>query len=322
MFKLTFDIPRIETSISLGDSLLLMGSCFADEIGGLLSDYKFHISRNPFGTLFNPLSIFSCINICLKESAIRPLARRGDLFYSWDTHSALSGPDEDKLQNGLENAFQETGKFLQNTDWVILTLGTAFVYELRSTGEVVANCHKFPQQDFNKRLLIVPEIKEAFDRVITNLKKINPGINVLFTVSPVRHIKDGLVDNNRSKAVLIQAVHEIVAAHQNCHYFPAYEIVMDELRDYRFFKEDMIHPSQEAVRYVWDAFQQACLDEPAQSFCQEWKSVLSALRHQSMHPDSQEHQKFLRATLSRLMQLKNKVDITRELELIKDQINQ
>ena len=320
MFKLNFEIPPLQQPIGLEDRLLLLGSCFADEIGRLLGAHKFLVNSNPLGTLFNPLSIFEVMHLSMGTAQPRPLVPRGDLYYSWDTHSSWSGPDPNALKERMARQLEQTGQWLRHTDWVVLTLGTAYVYELNATGEVVANCHKFPQQDFTKRLLSVEEIMGAFERVHAALTTINPKVNFLFTVSPVRHTRDGLVENNLSKAILIQAVHQLVNSLPQNHYFPAYEIVMDELRDYRFFKEDMVHPSSQAIQYVWEAFQHSCLNESTRAFVHQWKSILAALRHRPMHPESTAHQKFLHATLSRLMELGNKVDITAELEQIKYQI--
>ena len=319
MFKLNFDIPVQSAKIDLNHPLLLIGSCFSEAIGDYLRDCKFNAQVNPFGTLFNPISIFRALDIGLGKCELRPLVQRGDLSYSWDTHSQISGTDAHELQLKLNHRFREVGEFLTDARWIMVTLGTSFVYELQATGEVVANCHKFPQQDFKKRLLSTAEILDKFDETQKALLAINPEAQWLFTISPVRHLKDGLIENNHSKAILMQSVSELTSRYSHCHYFPSYEIIMDELRDYRFYKEDMIHPNELAINYVWNALLETCMNEGAQAFCQQWKPLLSALRHRAQHPESAEHQRFLNATLLKLKELENKVDITTELELIKAQ---
>lgn len=320
MFKLNFDIPPLSQKIDLNDPVLMLGSCFVDSIGKYLKDYKFDVSVNPLGTLFNPISIFGSINIGLNKQSMQPLAKRGDWYYSWDAHSQWSGSDEGILQTSLGMEFQSLGTHACKARWIMVTLGTAHVYELESTGNMVANCHKFPQQDFCKRLLTVEEITQAFNRTYQNIQEVNPQVNWLFTVSPVRHIKDGLVENNLSKSVLIQSVAEIIEQYDNCHYFPAYEIIIDELRDYRFYKEDMIHPNDQAISYIWEAVQKFGFSEATLSFCDRWSKMLSALRHKPLHSGSKDHQFFLKATREKLKELENMVDITAELEIIDAQI--
>ena len=204
----------------------------------------------------------------------------------------------------------------------MVTLGTAHVYELKETGEIVANCHKFPQQNFNKRLLTVQEINNAFQQTYRIIQKQNPHVNWLFTVSPVRHVKDGLVENNLSKSILIQSIAQMVTQNKNCQYFPAYEIVLDELRDYRFYKEDMIHPNDQAVNYIWRAFQRVGFNQATISFCEQWFKLLSSIRHKPLHVETKDHQVFLQATRSKLKELENMVDITAELEIIDAQIQE
>lgn len=320
MFKLHFEIPPLTQKIDLQDSLFLLGSCFVDSIGVYLKDFKFESYVNPLGTLFNPISIFNAFSIGSGKQQMQPLARNGELYHSWDVHSQWSAVGEKELQLSLDNAFTQIGTAAKKANWIMITLGTAHVYELKSSGRVVANCHKFPQQAFHKRLLSNKEITLAFEQIYQDILNINPEANWLFTVSPVRHIKDGLVENNLSKAILIQSVAEIVSQHDNCHYFPAYEIMMDELRDYRFYKADMIHPNDQAIGYIWEAFQQSAFNEATQSFCDRWSKMLSALRHRPLHSGTKAHQLFLDATRKKLQELENMVDITAELEIIDAQI--
>lgn len=320
MFKLNFDVSPLPHQIDLKNPILMLGSCFVDSIGSYLQDFKFQVSANPLGTLFNPISIFNGLNIGLQKQPLQPLAKRNDLYHSWDTHSQWSDTSESALQTALVNEFKNIGAQIHEVKWIMITLGTAHVYEMLNNGNIVANCHKFPQQDFRKRLLSGVEIQKAFEEVHKNISAINPEVNWLFTVSPVRHIKDGLVENNLSKSILIQSVAQIVKTYDNCHYFPAYEIVMDELRDYRFYKADMIHPNDQAIAYIWDAFRESSFNQATVSFCEQWAKLLSALRHRPLHSGSKDHQLFLNATRRKLKELENMVDITAELEIIDAQI--
>lgn len=298
----------------------MLGSCFVDAIGTYLEDYKFETSVNPLGTLFNPISIFNALNIGLGKLDMQPLAKQNDLHLSWDTHSKWSSTDENELQICLAREFTTIGSMARKAKWIMVTLGTSHVYELTSTGAIVANCHKFPQQDFRKRLLSNEEIILAFKETYVHVQEVNPDVQWLFTVSPVRHIKDGLVENNLSKAILIQAVADIVSNYDNCHYFPAYEIMIDELRDYRFFKSDMVHPNDQAIAYIWETFQHFGFNEATLSFCDRWSKMLSALRHRPLHSGTEAHHLFLDATRRKLKELENMVDITAELEIIDAQI--
>ncbi|MDW3191205.1 MAG: GSCFA domain-containing protein [Cytophagales bacterium] len=320
MFKLNFDIPPLSKKIDLKDSILMLGSCFVDSIGAYLHDHKFEVSVNPLGTLFNPISIFNSLNITLGKQSMQPIQQRNDLFFSWDTHSRWSAKSKGDLQSALASEFKVIASHIKKAQWIMITLGTAHVYEWNASGQIVANCHKFPQQDFSKRLLSAEEISQAFHETQAQVKAINPEVQWLLTVSPVRHIKDGLIENNRSKSILIQSISAMVHEFDHCHYFPAYEIMMDELRDYRFYKEDMIHPNDQAIRYIWEAFQEASLNERTKVFCDRWSKLLSALRHRPIHSGSTDHQLFLNATRRKLKELENMVDITAELEIIDAQI--
>lgn len=320
MFKLDFDIPPLAKKIDHKDSILMLGSCFVDSIGKHLQDHKFEVSVNPLGTLFNPISIFNGLNIALEKQSMQPIEQRNDLFFSWDTHSQWSGKSEDDLRTALAQEFQTIGTHIEMAQWIMITLGTAHVYERNASEQIVANCHKFPQQDFSKRLLSIQEITKAFQETQAYVKAINPDVHWLFTVSPVRHMKDGLIENNQSKSILIQSVSEIVHQFDHCHYFPAYEIMIDELRDYRFYKEDMIHPNDQAIRYIWEAFQAAGFNKATRQFCDRWVKLLSALRHRPIHSKSKDHQLFLDATRRKLKELENMVDITAELEILDAQI--
>ncbi|MEQ9466488.1 MAG: GSCFA domain-containing protein [Ekhidna sp.] len=313
MFKLNFEIPASSAKINLSDPVLLIGSCFSDEIGEKLKSHKFNAFSNPFGTIYNPHSIFKVL-----EGGLNPkdtIESQG-VYYHWDAHGSVSGLSETDVSALLVQKNQEMNTFLGNAKWLIIALGTAIVYEYENVG-IVANCHKIPQSKFTKRFLSQKEIIGQFARLHA---KFNPNLKIIFTVSPVRHIRDGLVENNRSKAILLDSIHQLVEEYKNVHYFPAYEILIDELRDYRFYAEDMIHPSSQAINYIWDTFSQTYFDSNTRSFLSEWVKVKAALNHRSFQPQSVSHQKFLYNTLEKLTALNEKVDLRVEIEQVKNQL--
>lgn len=314
MFKLNFNLSPSNAKINLQDKIYLTGSCFSDEIGELLSAYKFNNIHNPFGTLYNPVSIFKTLNGDLDSSNI--LENHG-VFYHWDCHGKISSLSDDDLNKTIASSLETSSNFLANTNVVIVTLGTSFVYELKDTGQVVANCHKVPTSKFNKRLLSKEEIVQSFAALH---EKLNSNLNIIFTVSPVRHIRDGLVENNLSKAILLQAVHEIVNEYKNAEYFPAFEIMNDELRDYRFFAEDMAHPSPQAIDYIWERFSDVYFHDDSKSFIRDWAKIRHAMNHKPFQSESVQHQNFLKRTISKLHELSDKIDVSHELNTLQNQL--
>lgn len=314
MFKLNFDPSLSTAKINLRDHVYLVGSCFSDEVGSRLSTHKFNTLQNPFGTIYNPISIFKTL-----AGNLDPLnsVESHGVFYHWDCHGKISALSLDDLTQTVRSATETSSHFLDNSTHLVITLGSAYVYEHTETGRVVANCHKVVGSKFSKRLLTKEEIVQAFTVIYQNL---NPNLNIIFTVSPVRHIRDGLVENNLSKAILLQAVHEIVAEHKNIEYFPAYEIMNDELRDYRFYAEDMAHPSHQAVEYIWQKFSSVYFDKDTKQFMKEWIKIMQALRHKPFQSKSKQHREFLRHTLSQLNAFKGKIDVSEELLSIQNQL--
>ena len=313
VFKLTFNIPESKKKINLKDPILLIGSCFSDEIGEKLTQSKFKVLSNPFGTIYNPYSIFRLLK---NEAEKNDLVESQGVYYHWDSHGVVSGLSKAEASALFENRVNETQAFFKQTKYLVITLGSAIVYEVDNQ-KIVANCHKVPQSQFSKRFLSRKEITEQFASLYVNLV---PDLHIIFTISPVRHIRDGLVENNRSKSILINAVHEIVETYENVSYFPSFEIVMDELRDYRFFKPDMIHPSDEAIHYVWKRFIETYFDEESKTFLEEWGKLTAAIRHKPFQPKSNSHQQFIKSTLSKLEKLNQKVNVSVEIEQLKKQL--
>ncbi|MEQ9008774.1 MAG: GSCFA domain-containing protein [Ekhidna sp.] len=293
-----------------------MGSCFSDKIGDYLSENKLQCLSNPFGTIYNPHSIFRLLS---NSSEANNVIESQGVHYHWDAHGEVSGLSETETITLFEKRNKQTQTFLKNCKWLIITSGTAIVYE-NQVGNIVANCHKVPAKDFKKRFLNQDEITQQFASLHSYLNDINTDLNIVFTVSPVRHIRDGLIENNRSKAILIDAVHNITSQYKNTSYFPSYEIVMDELRDYRFFKTDRIHPTEEATEYVWNRFMETYFDEETKSFIQEWSKLKTAINHRPFQPESASHQVFLKSTLEKLQKLNEKVDLSVEIAKVRQQL--
>lgn len=316
MFKLDFNIPEAPFKITLQDSILLIGSCFSDEIGSLLEQNKFHCISNPYGTIYNPISIFKLLSD--RADSNHTVENQG-ITYHWDTHSTISGLSKKETTELFVKKHTQAREFLANSKWLIITLGTSIVYELEG-GQIVGNCHKVPASNFTKRFLSKEEILSQYNVLHSHLKKVNSGLNVIFTISPVRHIKDGLIANNRSKAILVDAVHTIVDQYDGISYFPSYEILMDELRDYRFYSEDMIHPSKQAIKYVWDKFSKSYFDPKTLELLHDWNKLCTAITHKPFHPKSEQHQQFLDSALKKALQLNEKMDLSVEIELLKSKL--
>lgn len=305
-FRLEFTPKPFDTKINHQHKLLLIGSCFTEQIGTKLSNHKFSVLDNPNGILFNPVSITKSISSYIdnKQYTEADLFHQNECWNSWEHHSRFSKPDVTGCLNGINESQSKANAFLKNAGWLLITLGSAFVYELENK-EVVANCHKVPTDKFVKRLLPVEEVLAGLQQMIEKTKAFNPGIKIIFTISPVRHLRDGFVENNRSKATLIQAVHLLTEKNADCFYFPAYELIIDDLRDYRFFAEDMVHPNYAATNYVWEKFIAACIDEPSQQLMKEIAVIVAAKNHKPFNPTSEQHKKFLQTNLEKVKKIQN-----------------
>jgi hypothetical protein len=302
-FHLEFTPKPFDTRVSHQHRLMLIGSCFTEQIGGKLALHKFSVMDNPNGILFNPASIAKSVSSYIqnKRYSEADLFYQNESWHSWEHHSRFSHPGKDhclELINASQSAAHE---FLEKADWLLLTLGSAFVYELENKN-VVANCHKVPTDKFNKRLLDIDEVSGMLKNMQDELFAFNPNIKIIYTISPVRHLRDGFIENNRSKATLINAVHQLVQQGK-AFYFPAYELVIDDLRDYRFYAEDMVHPNYAATNYVWEKFVEACIDGPSQLLMKEINVINAARSHKPFNPGSEQHKKFLRSHLEKIQKL-------------------
>lgn len=317
MFKLDFDIPQTNHPLNIKDKIYCIGSCFSDNIGDRLGQYKFQILSNPFGTLFNPHSIFKLLG---GQVVAENIVENDSVFYHWDTHSSLSSLQRDELVALIHASLEKSKEFLKAAQCIVITFGTSFVYTHKDAHQIVANCHKIPQLSFNKRLLTPQEIVNDYEVCLNALRNANPNLRVLLTVSPVRHIKDGLHENNISKGILHESIHQIIEKDRKAEYFPSYEIMIDELRDYRFYKEDRIHPNDEAIDYIWSRFTDTFIDKSTRDFINKWSQIIKSIDHKAFHPTSESHQNFLKKLRAKIKNFEVQVDVAKELNLIDQQI--
>lgn len=291
--------------INYNSNICLLGSCFSENIGNKLSYYKFQVFQNPFGILFHPKAIENLLTKAINQEKYT----ENDIFFlnerwhCFEAHSELSHEDKSQLLSYLNSAIVKTHKALQEASHIIITLGTAWIYRHNETDTVVANCHKVSQKQFSKELLSVEEVATSVKNCLALLKKVTPTITSIFTVSPVRHLKDGFVENQQSKAHLLAGIHQAVNMKNQVHYFPSYEIIMDELRDYRFYQEDMIHPNTTAIAYIWEKFTQAWIAKESETTMQKVEAIQKGLSHKPFNPNSKQHQKFLVALHQKIAQL-------------------
>ena len=293
-FRLEFEPKPLSPKIILADNIMLLGSCFTEHMNEKFCQYKFNTLQNPHGVLFNPISISNAIkaykNLCLVDH--ESLFFHQGLWNHWSFHSSRSKTEALDSIDFMNKNINAGNEFLKKADWLIITFGSSFVYEI-DENQVVANCHKIPANKFNKRMLQIDEIVANYGSLITELKEFNPNLKIIFTVSPVRHSREGFVENNRSKSVLILSIEKLIATYPDCHYFPSYELVIDDLRDYRFYAEDMVHPNYLATQYVWEKFAGSCIDGKSREIFKELDQLNNAVKHRPLHPNSEEHKKFL-----------------------------
>lgn len=324
MFRTELQLSPLDHQIDRSDRVLALGSCFTEHIGGYLEAHKLSTLVNPFGTLFQPLAMVRVLYLALRQEAPDP---RGyiQLEGRWvhiDFHSRLSAKAKEELERLLLTQLEATRTCLLQSQWLLLTLGTAWVYEWQETGKPVANCHKLPNSAFRKRMLSVAEMSGELSELISMLSAQNPALRVMMTVSPVRHQKDGLVANSSSKASLRLTCDALVEQFEQACYFPAYELLLDDLRDYRFYASDMLHPSSVAIDYIIDKFKATCINPATRQFLQEWEKVRQGLAHRAFHPKGEAHQRFLvqlRHKVERL-QRDHRLDASRELAQIDQQL--
>ncbi len=298
---LDLNIISPEKKIRHEHTILLVGSCFSEEIGNMMKELKFSVLQNPNGILYDPLSISGSLLSYLdnKQHTDKDLFYYNELWQSFQHHSSFSGTDKEDVLKKINTSQSIAHEYLKKADWLIITLGSAYNYRLISTAENVANCHN----NFEKNLIETTEILKALGNAIEQLQSSNPHLNIAFTVSPVRHIKDGIIENNRSKARLTEAVHELKDQYKNVFYFPSYELVIDILRDYRFYKDDMVHPNSIAIEYVFEKFTGSFFEETSQQIIKEIRKIIAAKNHKPFHIGTDAYRSFKKSQLKKVIEL-------------------
>ncbi|MFZ6010577.1 MAG: GSCFA domain-containing protein [Bacteroidota bacterium] len=322
-FRTDVSVTPSRHAIDLLSPVFTIGSCFADAIGKRLTQNKFKCLMNPFGVVYNPHSIHKSLRFAVhphEPVADHSFHHHQDVHFHFDFHSEISALDKKTLHRKIDNIKETSHNFLKHAQWLFITYGSAWVYTRKDTGEIVANCHKMPAAFFNKWLIQEREIVESFETFYSSVKKLNADVRIILTVSPVRHIKDTLELNNVSKSVLLLSCHSICQKFADVEYFPAYEMMIDDLRDYRFYKSDMLHPTTEAENYIWEKFGERYFKSETHEFLKTWENIRSAIAHKPFHPTSASHQQFIKTTIKRLEELKSFVNVEEEMSLLRSQL--
>ena len=337
-FMLNFEPAKMQTQINYRDKILLIGSCFTEHIGNALGDAKFSLLQNPNGILFDPISVCNSLISYTEDDTFKEenLFQLNEVWNSWQHHSRYSHVSKSEALKQINASQSAAHGFLKKANWIVITLGSAFSYRLTDAAgqekkvfthggwEGVANCHRAPANWFHKHLLTISEITESIDQCVHRLFQFNPNLQIIFTISPVRHLRHGVIENNRSKARLIEAVHHMVEKFDRLYYFPAYELVIDVLRDYRFFDIDLAHPNYLATDFVLQKFVDTCLDQEAALLIEELKKISLARRHKAFQPSTTAHRQFLKTSAEKAEALQKKypfLDLKEELEYFTAPLN-
>lgn len=318
-FRTEFAIEGCNEKITYDSRILFTGSCFSENIADRLTEYKFNILSNPSGIIYNPVSLASDLQRMMTKYTVteEDVFMEGDVWKSFDFHSRISHPDKQTCLYMMQQAIDMGHDFLKKTSHLIVTFGTSRVYENIASGKIVTNNHKQPASLFTRKQLRTAEILQVWEKAIRELREFNPGIKIIFAVSPVRHFRDGAIANTWSKAVLISVVQELCSNDSNLYYFPSYEIVMDDLRDYRFYAGDMLHPNDTAIGYIFEKFKVACIAASEYQGIKEIQEITTAMQHRSFYPGTTQHKSFMRSMLEKAEELKRKypaLDFSEEIK--------
>ena len=326
-FQTIVEIPKFGWEIGYQSSNMFVGSCFAENIGSKLKDSKFNTDINPFGILYNPVSVENSLRMLIQNKKMKEeeLISHDGLWHSFFHHSRFSHEDKTEALRKINSRIKAASNFLKTADTLFVTFGTAWVYEHKKTEQIVSNCHKIPSSEFTRYRLGVDEIVARYNHLLKELFQFNPHLKVVFTVSPIRHWKDGANQNQISKATLLLAINSIVnrSGNEACSYFPSYEIVMDELRDYRFYAEDMLHISDLATKHIWERFEQAFVSPETLSLKKEIDKIIRAKNHRPFNPKTENHRKFLSSYLQKCEELEDKyayINLKLEIESFTKQL--
>ncbi|MDO5571763.1 MAG: GSCFA domain-containing protein [Bacteroidales bacterium] len=311
IFRTETDIPESKEKICYKDKILIMGSCFSENIGNWLEENFFDIIVNPFGIIYNPMTVSQSLKNLLNEKSYNEndLFKLNDLYHSFDHHSRFSYTTVDETLHYINSMMQKASLQLKEASWLLITFGTSYVYRWTENNDVVANCHKLPANQFTRKKLSVSDIVEEWRPLLKQLKEVNPNLNIVFTVSPIRHLKDTLHGNELSKATLLLAIEELCNEDETLKYFPSYEILIDELRDYRFYSDDMTHPSSMAIEYIKERFSETYFSKETKSTLLECQKISKAISHRPFNQNSAVYRNFLKQTIDRINLLINKKEI-------------
>ncbi|MCP3658920.1 MAG: GSCFA domain-containing protein [Bacteroidetes bacterium] len=329
-FRLPIEIRESQYKINISDKIICLGSCFIDCLGKYLQSNKFDILNNPFGNIFNPYSIYNILDKSLiinKDIELEKINNEEDYikidskYYNLNFHSSISGDRIEDLQNIILKKYKNLELKLKKSNVLIITFGTSIVYKYKNTKKIVGNCHKLPKQNFIKYLMEIEEIIKLYNCIIQKIRRINPSIKIILTISPIKHIKDNLAMNMVSKSILRIACHNLSKI-ENVDYFPSYEILIDDLRDYRFYKEDMIHPNEIAEKYILELFNDTYFDKTTKLFIQEFKQIKNNINHKPNNFNSSLYKKFLIDTLNKIYFLdkKYKIEFDNEINIISNRL--
>jgi hypothetical protein len=326
-FRTPIEIPESRFKLNHSTPALMLGSCFIENIGDKLHYYKFPFMTNPFGVLYNPFSIKNAIEIISGKQNINEqiIHEYNERWFSFYHDTSFSSRYKEELMQHINKTNQEAANYLKKASFLIITFGTSWVFRHVEKDMIVANCHKLPSKFFKRELLSPEEIINDYISLIEEIHKLNPDIDITFTVSPIRHWRDGAVENQLSKATLIYSIHKIIEHFPEIEYFPSYEIVMDELRDYRFYAEDMIHLNKTAIDYIWERFSESYISKSAQSLMNEVEKIQKAKHHRPFNPASPEYQKLIDKQIENINQLSKKhhsIDLSDEMDYFKSQQKQ
>ncbi|WP_291726449.1 GSCFA domain-containing protein [Bernardetia sp.] len=320
----------LENKLTLSSNIFLIGSCFSENIGQKLTENKFETLINPYGVIFNPLSVVQLLEWILEDRTGNYFEGKleeyyvlyDEVWYNYHLHSRIASQDKDELRNKIKEIAQQTYQFLEISNTIILTFGTAFIYDLLKENEKIpiSNCHKQSKNLFEKKLIDLELAKSKLESLIRKLSTFGEKKQIIITVSPVRHLKEGLVENSVSKSILRVLAHFASEKFENVVYFPSYELVLDDLRDYRFYESDLLHPNSQAIEYIWQKFSESCFDSQTQSFLKKWKKISAALAHKPFFPNRESHQKFLQKLVSDLekIEVEFRIDLQKEKHFLKN----
>jgi len=322
-FRTTIQPEQSNYKISYQTPVLFMGSCFTENIGDKMQALKFPAIVNHFGVLYNPASVRKGMEILIDQKAFTPddIGFFNEQWFSFYHDTEFSHPQQQKCLDKINGSIKLAASHFRKSKYLIITFGTAWVYKYLQTEQIVSNCHKIPAKEFERIKLGVEDIFVEWAKLINRLTELNKNLKIIFTVSPVRHWKDGAMQNQLSKSTLILAIHQLIKIFKNVDYFPSYEIMMDDLRDYRFYADDMLHPSNEAVEYIWDQFAETYFEERTKSIIHDIYKIVQAKNHRPLNPHTEQHKRFLNAQVKQVERLSKKypfMDLTQELIFFKE----